>query len=59
MAWGMTEASTVLESADTTLTNPGPRASGGICGETDDAGEVEAEWGTSGDIGWERRICSD
>jgi hypothetical protein len=41
--WGITGASTGLESAETTLTNPDPCASGGVCGETDDAGEVEAE----------------
>jgi len=46
--WGMRGASSGLESADTTLTNPGPWASGGVCGETDDAGEVEAEWEASG-----------
>jgi hypothetical protein len=45
---GMTGASTGLESADTNLTNPCPWASGGVCGDTDDAGEVEAEWEASG-----------
>jgi hypothetical protein len=37
-----------LDSAEATLTSPGPCASGGVCGDTDDAGEVEAEWEASG-----------
>jgi hypothetical protein len=52
---GMTGASTELESADTTLTNPAPWASDSVCGETDDAGEVEAEWEASVGLG----VCSD
>jgi hypothetical protein len=57
--WGMTGASTGLKSADTTLTNPAPWDSDGVCGETDDAGEVEAEWegglwGIGGDEGYVR-----
>jgi hypothetical protein len=32
------------------LTNPDPCASGGVCGETDDAGEVEAEWGEASGV---------
>jgi len=50
---GMTGASTGLESADTTLTNPVPCASGGVCGDTDDAGEVDAECEASGVSGGE------
>jgi hypothetical protein len=51
----MTGASTGLESAETTLTlmNPGPCASGGVCGDTEDAGEVEAECEASGVSGGE------
>ena len=49
----MTGACTGLESAETTLTNPCPCASGGVCGDTDDAGEVEAEWEASGVSGGE------
>jgi len=37
-----------LESAETTLTNPGPCASEGACSDTEDAGEVEAECEASG-----------
>jgi hypothetical protein len=40
----MTGASTGLESAETTLTNPGLRGSGSVCGETADARDVEAGW---------------
>jgi len=50
---GMTGAPIGLESADITLQNAGPCASGGVCGETDDAGEVEAEWEASGVSGGE------
>jgi hypothetical protein len=39
----MTGAPTGLELAETTLMNPDPCASGGVCGDTEDAGEVEAE----------------
>jgi hypothetical protein len=39
----MTGASSGLGSADTTLMNLGLCASGGICSETDDVGEVNAE----------------
>jgi hypothetical protein len=49
----MTGAPTGLESAETTLTNPAPCASGGVCGDTDDAGDVEAEWEASGVSGGE------
>jgi len=49
----MTGACTGLESAETTLTNPGPCASGGVCGDTEDAGEVEAECEASGVSGGE------
>lgn len=49
----MTGASTGLESAETTLMNPGPCASGGVCGDTEDAGEVEAECDASGVSGGE------
>jgi hypothetical protein len=44
----MTRASTGLESAETNLSNPGPYASGDVCGDTKDAGEVEAERDASG-----------
>jgi len=37
-----------LESAETTLTNPGLCASEGVCDDTEDAGEVEAECEASG-----------
>jgi hypothetical protein len=50
--WRMTEASTVLESIDTTLMNPGPRASGGIAGKltTRERSRLSGRpWG----IGWE------
>ena len=62
---GMTRASlgtrtcVGLESAKTTLTNPGPCTSEGACSDTEDAGEVEAECEASGvsggrgaDLGW-------
>ena len=49
----MTGAPIGLESANTTLQNAGPCASGSVCGETDDAGEVEAEWEASGVLGGE------
>ena len=49
----MTGASTGLDSAEATLISPGPCASEGVCGETDDAGEVEAEWEASGVSGGE------
>jgi hypothetical protein len=49
----MTGASTGLESAEATLINPGACASGGVCGDTDDAGEVEAECEASGVSGGE------
>ncbi len=49
----MTGAPIGLESADITLQNAGPCASGSVCGETDDAGEVEAEWEASGIQGGE------
>jgi hypothetical protein len=39
----MTGALTGLKSAKRTLMNPDPFASGGICDDTDDAGEVEAK----------------
>jgi hypothetical protein len=42
--------STRLESAETTLMNPDPCALGGVCGETDDAGEVKAKWGEASGI---------
>lgn len=52
--WGMTGAPTGLESAETTLMgNPGPCASGGVCGDTEDAGDVEAECEASGVSGGE------
>lgn len=38
----------MLRSGDTTLTNTGMRVSGGVCGETDDAGVIKAEWEVSG-----------
>ena len=44
----MTGACTGLESAETTLTNPGPCASEGVCSDTEDAREVEAECEASG-----------
>jgi hypothetical protein len=47
-------ASKGLKSAKTTLqANPGPCASGGVCSDTEDVGEVEAEWETSGVSGGE------
>lgn len=49
----MTGACTGLESAETTLTNPGPCASGGVCGDPEDAGEVETECEASGVSGGE------
>ena len=42
-----------LDSAEATLASPCPCASGGVCGDTDDAGEVEAEWEASGVSGGE------
>ncbi len=49
----MTGALIGLESANTTLQNAGLCAAGGVCGKTDDAGEVEAKWEASG-----VRVCS-
>ncbi len=49
----MTGALIRLESANTTLQNAGLCASGGICGKTDDTGEVKAEWEASGVPGGE------
>src|SRR5579863_120214 len=49
----MTGVSTGLKSAETTFRNPGPCASGGVCGDTDDAGDVEAECEASGVSGGE------
>ncbi len=49
----MTGAPIGLESADTTLQNAGLCASGGVCGKTNDVGEVEAEWEASGVPGGE------
>jgi hypothetical protein len=49
--WRMTGASTRLESADMTLTNPALWVSDSVCSETNDtahAGEVEAKWEASG-----------
>jgi len=42
-----------LESAHKTLQNAGPCASGGVCGKTEDTGEVKAEWEASGVSGGE------
>jgi hypothetical protein len=47
----MTGTLTGLESADTTLANYCLWASAGICSETDDVGEVKAEWEASGVLG--------
>ena len=33
-----------LELAKTTLMNPDPCALGGICGDTNNAGDMEAKW---------------
>ena len=38
-----------LESAETTLTNPGPRTSGGVCGDIEDAGGRGACMGLESD----------
>ena len=45
---GMTGALTRLEPAETILTNPGPCVLGGVRGDTDDIGKVEAKQETSG-----------
>ena len=49
----MTGALIRLESANTILQNAGPCTLGSVCGETDDTGEVEAEWEASGVPGGE------
>jgi len=46
-----------LESAETALMNPGTCASEGVCSDTEDAGEVEAECEASGVLGGEERYA--
>ena len=50
----MTRACVGLESAETILTNPGPHVLEGICSDTEDVGEIEAECKASGVSGGEK-----
>ncbi|KAH9018443.1 hypothetical protein EDB84DRAFT_1442422 [Lactarius hengduanensis] len=50
---GITGTSTGLDSAEATLTSPGPCVSRVVCNDTDDVGEKEAKWGNWGDEWWE------
>ena len=56
---GTTGALTRLEPAETILMNPGLCVLGGIHGNTDDTGEVEAKWETSGVSGSEGYVRMD
>ena len=48
-----------LKSTKTILTNPGPHILEGICSDTKDAGEIEAECEASGVLGGEEQTGDD
>ena len=55
----MTGACVGPKSAETIPTNPGPHASEGVCSDTEDAGEIEAECEASGVSGGEEQTRDD